>query len=118
MTPREKEVLRGLLHRRWLTAPVLVYGLLGGDPNDFTVEEHVRIVGWLHELGYERRVSSRFQHATLMAVWAREEMWPGEESGERRPYEGIRLKPDPELRITRAERRENRRRWRHLFAAI
>ena len=81
MTPREKEVLRGLLHRRWLTAPVLVYGLLGGDPNDFTVEEHVRIVGWLHELGYERRVSSRFQHATLMAVWAREEMWPGEETG-------------------------------------
>lgn len=117
MTPQEEEVLRDLLHGRPLTAPVLVFGLLGGDPNDVTVEELARIIVWLDELGYKRRVRSRFQHATLMAVWAREDIWPGEETGVRRPYEGIALRPDPELRITRAERREYRRR-QHLLLSL
>ena len=106
MTEEQEGVLRDLLHGRPLVFPVTVYGLLGGDPNDFTTEEYVTVVGWLHRLGYERRVRSRFSHAHLMSVWAREEGWPGEEMGVGRPYDGIPLRRDPELRMTRAERED------------
>lgn len=101
--------------------PVTVYGLLGGDPNDFTTDEYVTVVSWLHQLGYERRVRSRFSHAHLMSVWVREEAWPGEDPGVGRSYDGIPLRRDPELRMTRAERderREVRRRFHRYLSSL
>ena len=101
--------------------PVTVYGLLGGDPNDFTTEEYVTVAGWLQQLGYKRRVRSRFSNAHLMSIWVREEAWPGEESGVGRPYDGITLRRDPELRMTKAERderRDNRRRFYRYLSEL
>ena len=97
MTERQEEVLRNLLHGRQQVFPVMVYGLLGGDPNDITVEEYATIADWLHRLGYERRVRPRFSHATMMAVWVRDDDWPGEELGAPPPYDGIPLRQDPDL---------------------
>lgn len=121
MTVEQEEVLRDLLHGRPLIFPVMVYGLLGGDPNEFTSEEYVTVADWLHRLDYERRVRSRFSHAHLMSVWAREEVWPGEESGVARPYDGFPLRRDAELRMTRAERverRERRRRFKRYLSSL
>lgn len=101
--------------------PVMVYGLLGGDPNDFTSEEYVTVADWLHRLGYERRVRSRFSHAHLASVWVREEVWLGEEGGVIRAYDGIPLKRDPDLRMTRAERedrREGNRRFHRYLSSL
>ena len=118
MTEREEEVLRGLLHNRPLTFPVLVFGMLGGDPNDFTTDEHVRISGWLRALGYEPRLRSRFSHASLMTVWTREDGWGGEALGSRADYEGIPLKPDPELAETRADRTRRRREFYRRLSSL
>ncbi|MCH2496883.1 MAG: hypothetical protein MK104_07710 [Erythrobacter sp.] len=114
MTGEQEEVLRDLLHRRNLIFPVTLYGLLGGDPNDFTTEEYITVAGWLHRLGYKRRLRSRFSHAHLASVWVREELWPGDEPGAGRPYDGIPLKRDPDLRKTKEER-EDRRASRRRF---
>ncbi len=118
MSEQVEEALRRLLRGHFLTAPVLVFGMLGGDPNDMTLDEQVTITGWLEELGYVPRKVGIVRHAHLMSVWAREEIWPGETPEERRPYSGIPLRRDPELRLTkeeRAELRESRRRlWRYI----
>jgi hypothetical protein len=111
VTADEEEALRGLLRGHQLVFPVMVFGMLGGDPNDFTTEEYVRIVGWLVALGYQRRVRPRFRHATMMAIWVREEAWPGETPADRKPYTGIMLRADPELIPTRAELAERNREW-------
>jgi len=95
----------------------MVYGLLGGDPNDFAVEELGTISGWLHSLGYERRKRSRFLNANFMSVWVREEVWP-RETGEARSYVGIPLRRDPELRLTREEKEERRERRRAFHRSL
>ena len=121
MTGEQEGVLRDLLHGRPLLFPVTVYGLLGGDPNDFTIEEYVTVVGWLYRLGYERRVRSRFSHAHLMSIWVREVVWPGEEPGVARPYDGIPLRRDPDLRESaeeRAERKARRRSFNRYLASL
>ena len=105
MTEQEEEALRGLLYNRHVTFPALVFGLLGGDPNDLTQEEQVRITCWLQELGYERRPRPRFRHAHCMSAWVREEIWPGETGG-RKDYEGIPLRHDPDLVETEEEREQ------------
>ena len=96
----------------------MLYGLLGGDPNDITVEEYATIADWLHRLGYERRVRPRFSHATMMAVWVRSTDWPGEECGVPRPYVGIPLRPDPELFEPRSVGAARRREFYKRIAAI
>ena len=105
MTDQEEEALRGLLYNRNITFPALVFGMLGGDPNAMTLEQQVLISGWLQELGYERRPRPWFRHAHCMSAWVREEMWPGETGG-RMDYEGIPLRPDPDLVETDEEREE------------
>lgn len=118
MTEVQEEALRRLLRGHFLTAPVLVFGMLGGDPNDMTLEEQVAITGWLDELGYVPRKVRIVRHAHLMSVWAREEVWPGETPEDRRPYVGIPLRRDPDLRLTTEERaalRERRRRLRRYI---
>ena len=115
MTDKEKEALRSLLRGHQLVFPVEVYGMVGGDPNDFSLEEFVLIGCWLHDLGYKRKTRPHFRHATLMSIWVREETWPGETPEDRKPYAGIRLKPDPELFESRADRRERRREWQRTL---
>ena len=121
MTGEQEEVLRGLLHNRPMVFAATVYGLLGGDPNDFTNEEYVTVVGWLDKLGYERRLRPRFSNARLMSVWVREEPWPGEDLSVARPYDGIPLTRDPELRMTKEERedrRDSRRRFHRYLSEL
>lgn len=118
MTPDQEEALRLLLHNRPMTFPVLIHGLLGGDPNDFTLKEQICIGRWLRALGYERRLRPEFRHAHLMSVYVREELWAGEEPGPPRPYDGIPLKRDPELRDTREERADRKCRRRRFHAYL
>lgn len=121
MTGQEKEALRGLLHGHFVTFPVMVFGMLGGDPNDFTTDEYVTIAGWLDELGYVRRAQRWFEHAHLMSIWTREEAWPGERPEDRRPYAGIPLARDPDLAFTpedRAERKARRREFNRYIAGL
>jgi hypothetical protein len=115
LTTDEERVLRDLLRGHQAVYPVIVFGMLGGDPNDLTTEEFVQIVGWLHALGYERRVQGRFGHPRLMSIWVREATWPGETFEDRKPYRGIPLRPDPEFR---AERREALARKRAFFRRL
>ena len=114
MTEEQEGILRDLLHHRAMVFPAMLYGLLGGDPNDFTTAEYVIVAGWLDGLGYERRVRSRFSHAHSASVWVREDIWPGEETIVLRPYDGIPLRRDPELRMSRAERKDQRASRRRL----
>jgi hypothetical protein len=114
---RVEEVLRDLLRGRQVVFPVMVFGMLGGDPNDFTTEEHVRITGWLDALGYERRVRPGFSHAALMAMWVRDDDWPEDASGPR-PYAGIPLRRDPDLAGGRAERAARKREFYRRVAAL
>ena len=118
MTEEQEAILREVLHGRPQVFPATLYGLLGGDPNDFTIEEYAVIADWLHRLGYVRRVRPRFLHAHLVSVWVRDDIWPGEELGLARPYAGIPLKPDPELRLTREEKRERIRRFDRYLSGM
>lgn len=113
-----EEVLRDLLRGHWMVFPAVVFGMIGGDPNDYTVDEHAKIVGWLTALGYERRLRSRFRHAHTMAVWVREEIWLGERLEDRKPYIGIPLRPDLDLFESRAERAKRKREWLRLLATL
>lgn len=114
MTEVEEEVLKELLNGHVLVYPCMVYGMLGGDPNHFGIMDDVRICQWLEHLGYRRESCRYFRHAHMLSCWVRDEYWPGEKPEERKPYSGIPLVEDPELRPTpeeRAERREARRNY-------
>ena len=117
MTEEQERALKELLHGRPLIVPAMVYGLLGGDPNDLLVEEFGTIARWLHELGYEPRKRSRFLNANFMSVWVREEVWQGE-TGKPKPYAGIPLRRDRELRLTREEKEERRERRRAFHRSL
>lgn len=95
--------------------PVMVFGMLGGDPNEITIEELGTISGWLHDLGYRPRTRTRFRSAYMMSVWVREETWPGDNHAHLKPYSGIMLRADPELIPTSAERAERNREWHRLL---
>lgn len=118
MTNEQEEALRRLLRGHFITVPAMVFGMLGGDPNDMTLDEQIAITEWIEELGYVPRKVGIVRHAHFMSVWAREEIWPGETPEDKQPYSGIPLRRDPELRLTREERaelRESRRRlWRYI----
>jgi hypothetical protein len=115
LTERQ-QALQGLLHRRPVTFPVEVFGLLGGDPNTMTLEEQMAIAADLLALGYEERVSTSYSHAHFITSYVREEIWPGETwDAPRLAYTGIPLRPDPEFR---RERREALARKRTFFRRL
>lgn len=116
LTERQR-ALRGLLHGRAITFPAVVFGLLGGDPNEMSLEDQMAIVEDLLALGYERRVSTHYTHAHFISRYVREELWPGEtaETSRLADYVGIPLRDDPDFR---EERRESLARKRAFFRRL
>ena len=118
LTERQ-QVLRGLLHGRPMIAPALVLGLLGGDPNELTLEDQVAIGADLRALGYERRRIGTPRHAHLMALYVRDEAWPGETAETVRPYTGIKLRLDQdEEEFDRELQREAREREKAFYRRL
>src|SRR5688572_29316726 len=90
-----RQKLRPLLYRRWVMYPVLAYGLLGGDPNGMTQDEHLALGEDLRSFGYVSAGRPRCASGWTMFVNRREEVWPEEMRPER--YRGLPLDPDPDL---------------------
>ena len=118
MTEQDERALRRLLRGRQIVYPAMLFGLLGGDPNRFPIEAQILVIGWLRALGYRRMARPRFTHAHLMTAWCRDDGWPGDELGVTQVYDGIPLRPDPDLADSRREQRSARRRFDHRVSRM